>query len=243
MTARGAPAATHVTAGASLPNTVGREQQDRYSCGQDERGAWLIVADGVSLGDHGALAAMTAVNTAVSTLLGGTFTRDTVQVAVHRAHDFVRKVLGADGRGGTTLSVAVLVGSTLHVAAVGDSPVYIACRGVLDQLTPELYGPLRQWVGQPAPLCPWVQSRRVPLGACVLVCSDGATPVVGPAVGSDPQRWVVHALARRRTSDDATIVAAVATRSETAPAANGLPRTSAPHHVRLSAVRRRVSRR
>ena len=55
-------------AAGAVTNTRGKAWQDRWIIGQSHRGAWLVLADGISGGAHGDRAAETAVQVAARSL-------------------------------------------------------------------------------------------------------------------------------------------------------------------------------
>lgn len=196
-------------AGASLPNRREHEAQDRFVCGQDVRGAWLIVADGVTGGHWGAEAAQIAVATCQRVLAAGQLGEYAVLNAMDLAHTAVRALFGDQTTGGTTLTIATISGGALVVAAAGDSPAYVqAGDQPLEQVTPVRRGALRDYVGMPGELQPWTGRFELGENTTVLVTSDGVAPLRLGEVPSGPAGWCVAVLDETRNDDDATIVAA-----------------------------------
>lgn len=197
------------TAAAGVPNGRGHAWQDRWSTGQLPHGGWLIVADGITGGTRGETAAATAVAIADRMLLGTDLLEGAVLAAVDAAHAAVRPWYST-GHGGTTLTVLTLTRHRLVLATVGDSPAHLLRDGTLRPLTsPRQAGPLTEWIGQPAPLSPHLQSWPVEGETLAVVCSDGVAPDGAQFPPAAAPADVVRELLRRRSPnhDDATATA------------------------------------
>jgi len=112
----------------------------------DEEAGILALADGMGGHQEGDLASRLAVRTAVGCLLkdallplvlrdsqGGRETlRDLLEQAVHEADRAIREQAP---QGGTTLTLALLLGTQLYLAHVGDSRAYLVHEDRVEQIT------------------------------------------------------------------------------------------------------------
>ncbi len=177
----------------------------------DREALMLAVADGIAGLPCGEVASARAVNAVTRHLWNhlwdaqpGTEGADgrileVLREAFLRAHRRVRDVAGPEGPMGTTLTVALVLGTTLYVAHVGDSRCYLQRGTRLRQLTrdhtlgqlaresgaeeaeaAELDNALCNALGVHAEEEPTVEVMRLELlpGDRILVCSDGLSNYV-----------------------------------------------------------------
>lgn len=202
--------------GGSCVNTRGGENQDRWQAGAGPAGAWLIVADGISGGPHGAPAAQSAVSIANSVLVAS----DLDEASLYRAYDVVHAALWPwyvnEVPGGTTLTIAVASAEGVFVAAIGDSPAYAddgSGLAMVTDLAPP--GGLREWLGSrdvPQPTVRWWSAAKEVI--TLIVASDGIDPatIYALAPARRAAQGVAQALAAPSVGgDDATIAIACLT--------------------------------
>lgn len=179
-----------------------RNNEDFYALADDIN--LYIVADGIGGAQAGEVAAQMAVETVIEQVRQDPV-RDgsTLHCAFEEAHHRVLMAASADEqlRGmGCTLIAALVEGSTIFLASVGDSRAYVFVSGVCEYISPDqtwvnevgrklgmsaaelMSHPYRHVltvaVGSPGPFR--VNSRALPLGAGmrVLMCTDGLHDVV-----------------------------------------------------------------
>lgn len=128
--------------------SVGRtrcDNQDVYRTGYLPGGCYLLVCDGMGGERGGGTASELAADTVASRIerdiagsMGETSVRNVLQSACAAANAAVHSRAHADTAltgMGTTLSAAVVTGSTAHILHVGDSRVYLFREGRLHRLT------------------------------------------------------------------------------------------------------------
>ena len=193
-----------------------------------QKGQLLIVADGVGGAKAGSQASRWAIRVAVEQYYDmpgldlGTDLRTAIEVANNSLYQYLQST--GTGEAGATMAAAVLCGSTLYVANVGDSRVYLVRDAKITQLTrdhtltqrkidqglirPEQaeMDPDRSVLTRSMGAGPAVQADLFPPlqlspGDVVLVCSDGVTDmladadIVRLASGSAPKRAVQRLIA------------------------------------------------
>lgn len=173
----------------------------------------FIVADGMGGHQHGEIASGVAVRTLASYLIRKLYLpllsqppnppneslQEIMQEGVQEAHRAIRKVISG---GGTTLTAAVLFGSQMVLAHVGDSRAYLIHPGgevalltrdhslvkrliELGQITLEeaaihpQRNVLYRALGQGEPFDPDIQTMHLPQAGHLLLCSDGLWNMVG----------------------------------------------------------------
>lgn len=173
----------------------------------------FIVADGMGGHQHGEIASGIAVHTLSSYLLRKLYLpllsqppnppnvslQEIMQEGVQEAHRAIRKNVSG---GGTTLTAAILFGSQMVLAHVGDSRAYIIRPGgevtpltrdhslvkrlvELGQITVEeasihpQRNVLYRALGQGEPFDPDIQTMHLSQGGYLLLCSDGLWNMVG----------------------------------------------------------------
>lgn len=209
-------APTFEVAGVSLPNRKHIEWMDRWAAGTNPRGAWIVVADGISTDPDGARAASTAVAAAAARLNSSDMSGADVLAAVQAAQQSVSPWYRSRPDGGTTLTVVAATSARVCAAAVGDSPAYRVVDGCLERQTPPMHGPLTSWVGQPHTVEPWfatwaLESRRGPI--VIAAATDGLQLDMEAFPGDQGDQALSAALStlvmgyREPGGDDATIVA------------------------------------
>ena len=186
-----------------------------------QKGQLLIVADGVGGAKAGSQASRWAIRVAVEQYYDmpgldlGTDLRTAIEVANNSLYQYLQST--GTGEAGATMAAAVLCGSTLYVANVGDSRVYLVRDAKITQLTrdhtltqrkidqglirPEQaeMDPDRSVLTRSMGAGPAVQADLFPPlqlspGDVVLVCSDGVTDMLADAdiahlaSGSAPKR-------------------------------------------------------
>ena len=186
-----------------------------------QKGQLLIVADGVGGAKAGSQASRWAIRVAVEQYYDmpgldlGTDLRTAIEVANNSLYQYLQST--GTGEAGATMAAAVLCGSTLYVANVGDSRVYLVRDAKITQLTrdhtltqrkidqglirPEQaeMDPDRSVLTRSLGAGPTVQADLFPPlqltpGDVVLVCSDGVTDMLADADisrlagGSAPKR-------------------------------------------------------
>lgn len=175
-----------------------------------------IVADGMGGHENGHVASKTASRTAASHLLETVYLpllrsgeppesdeiEDHMRAAVEQAHSAVYNPDPARD-GGTTLTVAMVLGQTLYVAHVGDSRAYWLVDGKLEAITNDhslvqrlqetgkltaeeasnfqYRNILLQALGQEEPLDVDTYVRELPQKGKLLLCSDGLCGLVDDA--------------------------------------------------------------
>jgi PPM family protein phosphatase len=174
----------------------------------------FIVADGMGGHQHGELASRNATKAVADYLVSKLFSPimglqnessgesivEILNAAVQRAQDIViRKAPG----GGTTLTIAVVIGSQVFVAHVGDSRLYLVQKdGSLEQKTKDQSlvsrlveqghlskeeaethpqrNVLYRAIGQQEPFDPDIEIFPFPESAYLMLCSDGLWGTVSP---------------------------------------------------------------
>jgi len=148
--------------------------------------ALLMVADGMGGHPLPGEASQTAVASARQVLsdperLGRlSDVNSALLAALQAAHAAVRRLRSGPGKPpGTTLSLAVVVDGSLHVAHIGDGTVFLMRKG---QVHPVAGGEERrtgnrptQFLGQDGPLEPEVRQAPLAEGDRLLLCTDGLT--------------------------------------------------------------------
>ncbi len=126
--------------GMTDPGMVRPHNEDNFAC-QDFGGRSLfVVADGMGGHDAGEIASKLAVKTVCKEVRAHADRNDDpkglVELAARLANVEVRKEGGYRASNmGTTLSLALIEGTTAHIANVGDSRVYWIENGSIDQIT------------------------------------------------------------------------------------------------------------
>jgi serine/threonine protein phosphatase PrpC len=152
-----------------------KDQQDRYAV----HASWPLVAVADGMGGHpGGGEAASLLTQALMKLEVGAGMAE-INHAVAEARRSMTALAnnrpGWDAMG-TTLALAWVSGSTLHVAWCGDSRVYRLRNGERHQLTQDHTrdGRLTQWVGPLGPPEPleWTSTELQP-GDAIVLCSDG----------------------------------------------------------------------
>ncbi len=102
-----------------------------------ERGQLLVVADGYGKDEAGSAASQAAVQGLTRTYYESqeADTGTALVKAVQHANEAVVKAIGQPGSAGSTLTAAVVRGTSLHVAHIGDSRAYLLRAGQLRRLT------------------------------------------------------------------------------------------------------------
>ena len=173
-----------------------------------QKGQLLIVADGVGGAKAGSQASRWAIRVAVEQYYDmpgldlGTDLRTAIEVANNSLYQYLQST--GTREAGSTMAAAVLCGSTLYVANVGDSRVYLVRDAKITQLTrdhtltqrkidqglirPEQaeMDPDRSVLTRSMGAGPAVQADLFPPlqlspGDVVLVCSDGVTDMLADA--------------------------------------------------------------
>lgn len=172
-----------------------------------ERGALLVVCDGMGGVDGGEIASELAARVTWREMMRTSATRDpevfarllrrAVRVANHDVHAMASREPGLRGMG-TTLSAAGVVGDRLIVATVGDSRAYVLRAGSLVQVTRDQSlqsallaaghspneaasagGAILQALGVGPDVEPSLSIVKLRRGDRVLLCSDGLHGLVG----------------------------------------------------------------
>jgi len=173
-----------------------------------QKGQLLIVADGVGGAKAGSQASRWAIRVAVEQYYDmpgldlGADLRTAIEVANNSLYQYLQNT--GTGEAGATMAAAVLCGSTLYVANVGDSRVYLVRDGKITQLTRDHtltqrkidqglirpdqaeMDPDRSVLTRSMGAGPTVQVDLFPPlqlipGDVVLVCSDGVTDMLTDA--------------------------------------------------------------
>ena len=102
-----------------------------------QRGQLFVVADGYGKDQAGSAASQTAVQTLTRAYYNSQEPDTGIALvkAVQQANEAVAKGVSQPGGAGCTLTAAVVVGTSLHVAHVGDSRAYLLRAGQLRRLT------------------------------------------------------------------------------------------------------------
>ena len=114
--------------------------EDNFACQDFGSRSLFVVADGMGGHDAGEIASKLAVKTVCKEMSAHANHNDDpkglVELAARLANVEVRKEGGLRGSNmGTTLSLALIEGTTAHIASVGDSRVYWIENGSIDQIT------------------------------------------------------------------------------------------------------------
>jgi PPM family protein phosphatase len=169
-----------------------------------ENFALLIVADGMGGHQSGEVASSLAIRTAAGTILEDVYLsylthrpsannqtlNEVLLAAVARANGAVQEEVP---EGGTTLTIAILMGNNAYIAHVGDTRVYIFQQGQLKQVTKDhslaqrledmgqataeeatqVQNVLYKAIGQNDTPEADIYVQNLPAGASLLMCSDG----------------------------------------------------------------------
>lgn len=169
-----------------------------------ENFALLIIADGMGGHQSGELASSLAVRTAASTILENVYLpylahrpssnnmtlNEVLLAAVANANRVVQEEVP---EGGTTLTIAVLMGNNAYIAHIGDTRVYVFQPGQLKQITKDhslaqrleelgqataeeatqVQNVLYKAIGQNDMPEADIYVQHLPDGASLLLCSDG----------------------------------------------------------------------
>ena len=116
------------------------QNEDALALREFGKDALFVVADGMGGHDAGEVASGIAVETVERTVRdgreGGEHPLMLVTRAVQQANAAVRsEAMGRGSNMGTTLTVALVVDGTAHIASVGDSRVYWFANGSITQIT------------------------------------------------------------------------------------------------------------
>jgi PPM family protein phosphatase len=172
-----------------------------------ERGALLVVCDGMGGVDGGEIASELAARVMWREMKGTPATRDpevfarllrrATRIANHDVHEMARREPGLRGMG-TTLSAAGIIGERLIIATVGDSRAYILRAGAFVQVTRDQSlhsaliaagadedtaaiagGAILQALGVGDDVEPSLSIIELRRGDRLLLCSDGLHGLVG----------------------------------------------------------------
>jgi protein phosphatase len=164
------------TAAKSVPGST-HPYEDRILV--DERKRLFAVADGVTISSQGSggIAAEVAIE-----LLQKAPIEDLVE-AITRIHETVlnRKRMGDGTIGETTLTAAVIEGTTLELANVGDSPAYLVRNRSMKRLThsdKSESGYITQVIGFPETIDVHLTKTQLRVGDFVIIISDGVLHVM-----------------------------------------------------------------
>jgi len=161
----------------------------------------FIVADGMGGHERGDAASLLAVRTAAKSIIrdvytsflvddrGATPLNEALTEAVEQAN---QSVLEQVPDGGTTLVIALVLGNNAYIAHVGDSRAYIYHNKTLKQITQDhslakkleemgqsassasqTQNVLYKAIGQGTSIEADIRMQHVPVGASLLLCSDG----------------------------------------------------------------------
>ncbi|UCH60914.1 MAG: serine/threonine-protein phosphatase [Anaerolineales bacterium] len=175
----------------------------------------FLVADGMGGHQYGELASGIAIRTMATYLINQLYTpllsikpespqeslQEIMQKGIQEAH---RSIIRSTPGGGTTMTAALILGSQLTIAHVGDSRAYlIGPNGNMETLTRDhslvnrlielgqittdeaathpQRNVLYRALGQGEPVEPDVRTTQLPKSGCLLLCSDGLWGVVPDA--------------------------------------------------------------
>lgn len=191
--------------------------QDRYLTLRLGNAILLAVADGIGGQPGGDVASAAAVDALAGGYdPGASDVAASLSSALRGVNDAVIRATAERGyrMAGTTLVAAVVRGSDLAVANLGDSRAYLVREGVARQITADhsglFPGSITRFVGDPRGVAPDVFVERLRSNDRLVLCSDGLTLNVSPeeiaaaVIASPPERAAASlvALANQRGGQD-----------------------------------------